>query len=393
MQERWSADMVRRRRAVADLVVPAAGRDLPGQEIAAAVEEGSTPTARWLFLGHDGRLTAYCSVREGIVRWTESEPGSSEWAGPELYRVAGWSGRAVISQGPDGFVYFAGIRHRDGAPGGREVVITTQFQTGRPLNEWRSLGNPFRAEDATAAGPGVPTIAADTSGALHVFLHSSGHGARTRRRDPGGNWGPWTDLGDTGVRSPVVPVSTSTGSVQAFAAVEGGAVHWAREASDKAFRLVGRPAGHAVELTHTGCETGPGRVTYFWRHPANGGVVAYRPQGSQGNSPGVLTSLGGDAGEGPVGVVRALINGYDCTVMVQRGAGGGPEVAAYPTEGEAYGTWWAPVGESCIGWPAVQVDGMGRVVLATIRPDGSLWLARQNMLEQGLAFEAWREVG
>ncbi|MER6614494.1 hypothetical protein [Streptomyces xantholiticus] len=387
--------MARRKRAVVGAGVPAPGQDLSGPGISAAVGSGSTPTANWLFLGRDGRLTAYCSVPEGIARWTESEPGSTRWIGPELFPVDDWTGYAVFSQGSDGYVYFAGMRYREGAMGGREIVFATQFQTGRPLSGWHVLGNPFRGEDDGTASErlGHPFIAADSSGALHVFIHCLGHSVRTRRRDHGGNWEPWAGMDNRWVRTPLVAVPTSTGSIQALATYSKGVVHWARDASDKAFRLLGRPAQPAVELTHTGLETGPGSVTFYWRHPADGQVVAYRAQADGSNAPGVLTSLGGAAGEGPVGAVRASINGYDCTVLVQRGAHGAPEVAAYPTEGEVYGTWWAPVGEACVGWPAVQVDGMGRVVLATIRPDGSLWVTRQDMLDPGLAFESWREVG
>ncbi|WP_338675198.1 hypothetical protein V1460_21090 [Streptomyces sp. SCSIO 30461] len=384
--------MARGRRTTADRGFATAVRGVPGSSIAEALREGATPTARWLFLGKDGRLSAYCPVPEGIVRWTESAPGSTEWTGPELFRVDGWTGRAFLSQGSDGLVYFAGMRHRDGAPGGREIVLATQFQTGRPLSSWRSVGNPFPDDAYTAERLGEPSVAADASGALHVFVHCFGHGVRARRRDPGGMWGPWTDMGNRWVRTPLAPVATSLGSVQALATFKDGVVHWAREAPGEDFRLLGRPSGHVVELTHTGCETGRGSVTFFWRHPA-GAVVAYRrQQGGQG-APGALTSLGGDGGEGPVGVVRHPINGYDCTVLVQRGAHGGPEVAAYPTEGEHYGAWWAPVGEPCVGLPSVQVDGMGRIVLAMIRPDGSLWLSRQSMLDRGLSFEAWRGVG
>ncbi|MFJ8077343.1 hypothetical protein ACIQ7Q_26280 [Streptomyces sp. NPDC096176] len=385
--------MARRRRAVVGAGSPALGRDLSPAEIAAAVASGSTPAARWLFLGRDGRLTAYCSVPQGVARWTETEPGSTRWIGPELFPVEDWAGRAAFSQGPDGYVYFAGMRYREDATGGREIVLATQFQTGRPLSEWRVLGNPFRGDDVPPERLGDPFVAADTSGALHLFIHCFGHSVRTRRRDAEGNWEPWAGLDNRWVRTPLVAVPTSTGSVQALAMFSKGAVHWARDASDTAFRLLGRPAQPAVDLTHTGLETGPGSVTFYWRHAADGTVVAYRLQTDRSGPSGVLTSLGGGSGEGPVAAVRASVNGYDCTVLAQRGADGAPEVAAYPTEGEVYGTWWAPVGEPCIGRPAVQVDGMGRVVLAVIRPDGTLWVARQDMLDPGLAFEPWREVG
>lgn len=134
--------MARRGRMEADRSATSAAPAVPGSEIAAAADGGSAARG-WLRLGRDGRLTAYASCAEGLVRCTESAPGSDIWQGPELFPVEGWAGRFTLAQDSNGFVWFAGTRYREGAPGGRELIIATQYQTGRPLGDWRAVGNPF----------------------------------------------------------------------------------------------------------------------------------------------------------------------------------------------------------------------------------------------------------
>ncbi|MEU1157166.1 hypothetical protein ABZ369_29720, partial [Streptomyces sp. NPDC005918] len=66
-------------------------------------------------------------------------------------------------------------------------------------------------------------------------------------------------------------------------------------------------------------------------------------------------------------------------------------VAAFPTEDEEAGLWWAETGEPCLGAPSLALDARGRVVMAAIGLDGTLRLARQKA-EPGLALEAWAAV-
>lgn len=144
--------MARRERAETGRGVTSATPAVPGSEIAAAAD-GGLAARGWLRLGRDGRLTAYASCSEGLVRWTESAPGSDVWQGPDLFPVEGWAGRFTLAQDSNGFVWFAGTRYRDGAPGGREFIIAAQYQTGRPLGDWRAVGNP----SPSRSGRGSPS--------------------------------------------------------------------------------------------------------------------------------------------------------------------------------------------------------------------------------------------
>ncbi|MGW7453140.1 hypothetical protein [Streptomyces sp. NPDC054787] len=389
--------MARRGRAEAGRDDTSAAPAVPASEIAAAADAGHAAPG-WLRLGRDGRLTAYASCAEGLVRWTESAPGSEVWQGPDLFPVEGWAGRFTLTQDADGFVWFAGTRHREGAPGGRELIVAAQYQTGRPLGDWRAVGNPF-PEPAREAGPapapapeGDPVVLPDGAGALHVVATRFGAGVRGRTRDAKGVWSGWTDYQGQWVRGAVVPLVTAHGRAEFLAPFRGGASYWSQDRPGSGFRWLGRMQADAVEGSYSSYETGPGTGTYFWRHPADGGVIAYRPQAPAGVSP-ALMPLGGAGGVGPVGVARTRINGYDCTVLLQRGAEGHPEIAAYPTHGERYGAWWAPVGERCAGLPAIALDARGSVTIAMLDTDGGLRIARQDLMDAGLAFGPWRHVG
>ncbi|WP_079403695.1 hypothetical protein [Streptomyces sp. 3211] len=387
--------MARRGRAEADRGATSAAPTALGSGIAAAADGGSAARG-WLRLGRDGRLTAYASCAEGLVRWTESAPGSDLWQGPELFPVEGWAGRFTLAQDSNGFVWFAGTRYRDGAPGGRELVITTQYQTGRPLADWRAVGNPFpdRKQDdgEPQPAPADPVVLPDGTGALHVVTTRFGAGVRGRTRHADGIWGNWADFQGKWVRGAVVPLVTAQGRAEFLAPFRGGASYWGQEVAGGEFKWLGRIEADAVEGTYSSFETGRGTGTYFWRHPADGGVVAYRPQAPAGAAPAFM-SLGGAGGAGPVGVARTRIDGYDCTVLLQRGAQGYPEIAAYPTEGEQYGAWWAPVGNRCAGLPAISLDARGSVTIAMIDLDGGLLIARQDPTDPGLAFGPWHRVG
>ncbi|MGW7140123.1 hypothetical protein [Streptomyces xanthophaeus] len=384
--------MVRRGRAEADRSQTTGPPALLGPGISAAAEDGQQAPG-WLRLGRDGRLTAYASCAEGVVRWTESAPGSDRWQGPELFPVERWSGRFTLAQHTDGFVWFAAARQRDGAaPGGQELVIAAQYQSGRPLGDWRTVGDPFPDHGSEAPAPVHPVVLCDGAGSLHVVVSRFGAGVRARTQYADGRWGEWADLQGQWVRGAVVPLVTSQGCAEFLAPFRGGASYWGQDVPGSALRWRGRMEADAVEGTYSCFETGPGSATYFWRHPSDGSVVACRPKAPAGMGP-QLMPLGGAGGAGPVGVVRTRINGYDCTVLLQRGAGGHPEIAAYPTEGEHYGAWWAPVGDRCAGLPAVALDARGSVAIAMIGTDGTLRTARQDLSEAGLAFGAWQTVG
>ncbi|MFI6877288.1 hypothetical protein ACIBL6_27985 [Streptomyces sp. NPDC050400] len=329
-----------------------------------------TARGRWLTLGKDGRLTLYAPTDGGLLRWTERRPGGPQWTGPDFFPLAGLAD-LVVAQGADSYVHFFGRRPRPDAKGpGMDVVHALQYQTGRPVTEWRSLGNPYRNPEE-GRQIGLPTAAVDSEGTVFVFLRNAGHGLQMRREQKDGKWGPWEDLKSAWLADGPIPAATSDGFVEVSVPSDRGLVQWRQEKPDGTFRS-GQPMQlHALAGSGTAVETSPGRITYYWTDPNTAGVVAYRTGGWP-------VPVGGAPGDGALAALRAPLDGYDCTVLAQRGAGGTLLIGVCGTEAEHNGLWWSDTGVECTGDPALAQDGYGRVVVAVRGRDGGLLVARQD---------------
>ncbi|WP_060882983.1 hypothetical protein [Streptomyces caniscabiei] len=337
----------------------------------------TTLAGSWLVLGKDGRLTAYARARAGLLRWTQTRPGGAEWTGPDLFPVAGLTDLHVV-QGADTYVHFLGRREvtKGDGPPAVDVVHAIQYQTGRPVTEWRSLGNPHK-DAAKAARFGTPTGAVSAGGNVHVFARNAGGGVMLRRELAGGKWSAWTDLKGRLVQDPVAVVAFASGHVEALAGGQDLVMRWTQEKPDGAFAQTPTMALSVARGSVVGLETAPDRATYYWTDPESGGVVAHRPDGP-------VIPLGGTPAEGPMAVLRVPLDGYDCTVLAHRDVGGRVVLAACGTENEQAGVWWSPTRERGVGAPALARDAYGRVVLGVIDAGGALRIARQND-EAGLA--------
>ncbi|MFJ1598632.1 hypothetical protein [Streptomyces sp. NPDC088261] len=345
-------------------------------------------TTGWLLRGKDDRLTAYAATADGVLRWTETLPGGPGWTGPELLPFPGLLPHLAFAQTAEGYVHLLGVRERprpDG-PRNRDVVHAVQFQTGRALRDWQSLGTPHTKDMKAAARIGRPTAVIDARGALHLFVRNGNGNLSYRNQSPTGRWLGWGGAPVTGEKltGEAGAAITDDGQIEILAAAPGLMTHWRRPKLDvKPERAEegSEPAASADAVT--GLCTAPGRLTHFWRDTSTGTVLAWRP----GTDP---LDLGG-AGTGLPALLRTRIDGLDCTILAGRGTDGRPQVAAYPTETEDAGLNWTPTGEPCTGVPALALDGLGRVVLAALGEDGSLRVTRQKD-EPGLALEAWKQV-
>ncbi|MFE3516369.1 hypothetical protein [Streptomyces sp. NPDC059166] len=334
-----------------------------------------------------GRLTAYAVGSDGgLVRWTESAH-SYDWSGPELV-LPGTDllPYLCVAPGPQGYVDLFAVR-RGGARTPVEIVFASQYQTGRPVTGWHSIGNPH-TDPAQAAAIGAPVAVADGDGAVHVFVRSATGGVFTRRRSGEGTWGKWTAMPCKRVREGISAVVTRSGRVELFMPADKGVYVWRQEkpggSLDRSPNLVfiARPE------TASGTESYDDRVTHFWRDDASGEVVAYRVP-EPGGADVAPAPLQGRSGRGPLALSRCAVDGYDCTVLAQTEETGTLAVTAYPTETESAGAWWADTRERCEGVPALARDRAGRLVVAVIGGEGRLSVSRQRADRQGLALEAW----
>ncbi|MFJ3877456.1 hypothetical protein ACIPW5_08370 [Streptomyces sp. NPDC090077] len=340
-------------------------------------------TGRWLLTGKDGRLTAYAYGGGGLLRWTESTPGGPGWTGPDLLPAEGLTDLAV-GQGPDGYAHFAGRRRTGTADAGTVTYHhAVQYQSGRPLGPWESLGTLYQRPETSHRG-GPPAVAVDAQGAPHLFVRNAGRGVHVRRQDGKGGWQPWEDLRGSKAFEGIGADSTADGRVWLAAPGEKGLSRWTQ-------RTPGGPVERAEDLPYLArdgsvrtLETSPGRVTHFWHAADGSGVFAHR------DGAGVL-ALGGGPAVGAVAAVRAVVDGYDCTVLAHRGANGRTALAAYPTEHEAAGLWWTEIGEECPGSPALAVDARGLLVIACVSARGELLVSRQKD-GSGLSMGRWQRL-
>ncbi|MFG2353451.1 hypothetical protein [Streptomyces sp. NPDC048521] len=325
----------------------------------------------WLVRGKDGRLTAYGRAADGLLRWTEVRPGGPDWTGPEFFPVAGLT-HLSVAQGADTYVHFVGRREvgKGDGPPAVDIVHAIQYQTGRPVTEWRSLGNPHKDRDK-AARFGAPVAAVSASGRVHVFARNAGRGLMLRREEPTGKWEPWVDLKGSRVQDGLAVVGHASGRIEVLAGGEQDAMWWRQAEADGEFRQEPNLPLRVTPGTASALETAPDRTTYYWADPDSGQLVAHRPGGW-------VIPLGGASNGEPVTVLRAALDGYDCTVLAHRDPDGQVMLAACGTENEQGGLWWSPTGERSVAAPALALDAHGRVVLAAIAPDGSLRIARQT---------------
>ncbi|MFF7359409.1 hypothetical protein [Streptomyces sp. NPDC008125] len=329
------------------------------------------PRGRWMPLGKDGRLTLYALADGGLLRWTQRNPGGEHWDGPDLVPVADLTDLTVV-QGADAYAHFLGRRERRGSGGPSvDFVHAIQYQTARPVTQWRSLGN-FHRDREEGRRAGVPTGAVDAQGAVSVFARDAGGGLRMRRENKGGTWEAWQDLKGSWPAAAIVPSVTSSGLVEVFATGEGGASWWRQDVPGGP--LLSVPSAlrlHVLDGSATALETAPDRLTYYWTDANAPGVIAYRA----GTWP---VPVGGYPGDGALVALRTPLDGYDCTVLAQRGAGGTLLVGVCTTEGEQSGVWWSDTTKECVGDPALALDGLGRVVVAVCGTDGTVSVARQE---------------
>ncbi|MFB9557913.1 hypothetical protein ACFFTP_27470 [Streptomyces roseoviridis] len=344
----------------------------------------------WLTRGADGRLTAYAAVGGGVARWTETEPGGPGWTVEQLPGTPSLLPVLSVAQSPEGWVHLVSLRRTPARGGGArvEVMHAVQYQTGRPVGQWRSLGSPNGDHPVKSREVGVPCVIVDAEGSPHLFARNFGRGVSSRTQARNGSWGPWVDRGGAGVTDGLAAVLDEQGRPEVYAPSEEGVIRWHRAPDSAGTDLVRSP--HLLPLlpvpgsSLAAQPTGPRRVTVYGSDLRDGALWALRTDG-------VTTRIGGVGGAGTT-LVRHAIDGYDCTVLLQRAPDGETAVAAFATDHEPVDVWWERTGGQGVREPAAAVDAYGRIVVASLDPDGRLRVARQDTAVPGLLLGRWMTV-
>lgn len=334
----------------------------------------------WLIRGRDGRLCVYLVSDDGVRCRAEHVPGGS-WDPPR--RVGGDEKvypALAVGRGTDGYAHLA--TWRPTVKGESALVHSTHFRPLLAALDWAAIGHPNKKGDRT----GTPAVAVDAQGRAHVFARNIGTGLCMVAQKERGGWDPWRDLKGSGIVGSPVAVTGESGLVQVYAAVSEGILHW-RQEEPGAQPVLQEPLKAPVRpRTLRALATSPEHTTLFYTDES-GDVCAWRP----GAEPVRVLAA---AGSGPVAAIRTELDGHDCTLLAQRAESGRVAFAAYPTEEESSGAWWAESGPQlpADALVALTEDHEGRVAAAALSPStGALHVTRRKD-EPGLALMAWRTV-
>jgi hypothetical protein len=334
----------------------------------------------WLLRGRDGRLCVYLPSGDAALCRAERVPGGP-WEAP---RGIGGDQKLrpglTAGRGADGYAHLVAWRPTGSGQSG--LVHSTHYRPLLAPLDWQPVGHPDKKGKRT----GTPAVAVDAQGRAHVLVRSAGGGLSLLAQKEKGGWDPWRDLGGQDVQDGPAAVTGESGLVEAYAATPGGLLHWRQEKPGARPVLAERISTPVRPGTLRALATSPEHTTLFYTDGA-GELCAWRP----GVDPVALVA---SAGPGPVAAVRCVIEGHDCTLLAQRSASGRVAFAAYPTEQEQAGAWWADSGPPLAADAEVALaeDAAGRVVAATLSPSTGRLLLTRRKDEPGLALTAWQEV-
>ncbi|MHC5260740.1 hypothetical protein ACYSUO_22900 [Streptomyces sp. UC4497] len=337
----------------------------------------------WLVRTRDGRLCVYEYAPEGDAVGCRLEGGpDGPWS---TARTVGGEQRLLrglaLAQGPHGYVHL--VSWRPTVPGEAGLVHATHFQPHLAALDWAPIGHPNKEGDRT----GPPAVVVDAQGRAHVFVRNRGGGLSMRVQGEKGGWGAWTDLKGSGVRGELAAVSGESGLVEVYAVTADGIVCWRqREPGAKPVHDGEALSVKAREPSLTALATSATRSTLFFTDEDEV-LHAWR----EDEQPVPLLK---SAGPGPVAAVRCVLDGHDCTVLAQRTTSGRVALAAYPTEQESAGAWWAESGPGLPGDAevALALDRRGDVTAASASPSTGQLLVARRKDEPGLALTAWQPV-
>ncbi|WP_353945337.1 hypothetical protein ABII15_29745 [Streptomyces sp. HUAS MG91] len=338
----------------------------------------------WLIRGRDGGLCAYAYAPGGdaVVSRAESRPGGP-WSPP---RTVGGDQPVhpalAVARSGNGYAHL--VSWCPTVPGESGLVHTTHFQSRLAALDWSSIGHPNKKGDRT----GPPAVAVDAQGRAHVSVRNKGGGISMRAQAEKGGWEPWRDLKGSGVRGLPAAVAGESGLITLYAATADGILRW-RQPEPGVVPVLDDKAQPAAVRPDTLCAlaTSAEHTTLFYV-TEDGGLDAWRGD----EKPVRLLDAAGDGA--PV-AVRCRLDDVDCTLLAQRARSGRVAFAAYPTEVEGAGAWWAESGEPLPSDArlALTEDAAGRVVAAVCVPgteDRVLLTRRKD--EPGLALEAWHRA-
>ncbi|MFF9018520.1 hypothetical protein ACF09C_36865 [Streptomyces sp. NPDC014870] len=350
----------------------------------------TVPTLRgsWLTRGAEGRFSAYLMHDGEVLRWTEGTDG--RWSGP-VSLGGGGTLRPILSvgQGANRYVHMVGLRPVPDTEDHVELVHSTQFQTGRPAVEWRSIQH---SNGKSFPWTGNPAVAVDALGRAYVFTKNGGGGLSVRAQKDAGGWHPWWDL--WGNRSDPSPVAATNGDgfVELYSAKPEGLLRYEQqESGGKPVRHDVVPVPAPVTFGTLAAVTGPsGHVTLYYLDEEQR-VCAWSPGRSLEPTP-FLDAVG----TGPLAATPCLVDGVASTALAQQSADGRLALVAFPAEEETAVTKWTETGEARGPLTTTLAQGLDGGLVALTVADGAkgplLLTMRQKTAADGFQLGAWQSL-
>jgi hypothetical protein len=111
----------------------------------------------------------------------------------------------------------------------RELVVSSESAPGAGFAQWVHLGTAHDARRDTTIrrhAMGMPALAEDGAGQLHLFSVNFGRGLSSRVRDAEGEWGAWLDLQGSGLQGGLSAVTRPSGRAYVVGVTATGFLCW-----------------------------------------------------------------------------------------------------------------------------------------------------------------------
>ncbi|MEW9553857.1 PIG-L family deacetylase [Nonomuraea sp. NPDC050783] len=341
----------------------------------------------WAGRNADGRPQVFV-VRNGTLS-TYGQTPAGTWDGPLALDGAGGPLAPAVAVGlnADGRMQVFARRMSD-----HHLVSRAQTAAGGPwAATWSDLGRPGNGDPDQV---GVPALAADAGGRLHLFVKNGAGGVSTRAQTtPNGSaWSSWAGLsGSSDVQDGLTAVTDPQGRIELFAATRARVLRWHQSTPGGAFAFDNTLPSVTPASPPTAALSQNGRIEVAYRRAGTAELVVTRqsaPGGSWTLSP---LTIGGHDGVGEPELVTTPA-GPDARILVfHRNADAGVSLATQSAPNGGYGSW-SDLGGAVTDDPAAVLDQSGAVVLVAVGTDGKVHLRRQTAPGAGSPFGPWEAL-
>lgn len=352
--------------------------------------------ATWLQPLSDGRLAAFGVNADKLVMWKELAIGGA-WKGPISLNTNIQDGSVApsiaVATRPNGRLQLFFLRIPQAPMSGTpEICTLPQRPKGDAFGPMTCLGSPSRINPDWVFVPAT-TVGAD--GKMWVFVRNDEGGVSVNHETDSG-WTGWTDMpssdafgGGQDVVDGIIARQGADGRVHVFAPTRFGYIRqWYQDGANGPWVYVPTfPANAPVFQSHSlGVgRNSDGRLEVFYRNSGFSQVLSVREQWP-GGPWGDPTLLFGDAGHGPISVVRHP--GGELGIFELNTWGGVSQTYEDSPTGN-FILQWRLLDGNLIYFPSAAIDGLGRAVVAGFAIDGTLYIRRQAAAGASQGFDNW----